>query len=100
MRTSTTSGTRVASYVTFGLGLAAIGVGTALGVMASGDAQKLRTDKTLTFDKAQQLANSANSNGLIANVLWGVGGAAVVGGVVMFLFSMPEPGMKSSGGRR
>lgn len=94
------SALRVSSYVVFGLGLAAVGVGTALGVLSAGEASQLQNDKTLTFTQAQALANSANGKGLIANVLWGVGGAAVAGGVVMFIVSMPEPGMKSSGGRR
>lgn len=91
---------RVASFVVAGLGIAALGVGTALGVLASSDAAKLTTDKKLTYNEANTLANSANSKGLIANVLWGVGGAAVAGGVVMFIVSMPEPGMQSSGGSR
>lgn len=95
-----TSGARVASYVIFGLGVAAAGVGTALGVLAQGEANQLRTDKTINFNQAQALANNANTKGLTANVLWGVGGAMVVGGVVMWIVSMPEPGMKSSGGRK
>ncbi len=90
---------RVASYVVTGVGVAALAVGTVMGVMANGDATRLRTDRTLNYTDAQVLANGANSKGLIANVLWGAGGAAVAGGVVMFIVSMPEPGMRS-GGRR
>jgi hypothetical protein len=90
-----TSGLRIASYVTAGLGVAAAGVGTVLAVMSAQQANQLQTDRTLPFSQAQALANSANSNAVGANILWGVGGAAVAGGVVMFVLSMPEPGMPS-----
>ncbi|GEM_PF-1621077 len=90
---------RVASYVVTGLAVAALAVGTVMGVMANGDAGRLRNDRTLNYTDAQALANSANSKGLMANVLWAAGGAAVAGGVVMFIVSMPEPGMRS-GSRR
>lgn len=91
---SKTSGLRVSSYVVAGLGLVAVGVGTAMGVMSQGEATQLKTDRTLTYNQADKLAQSANTKGLVANVLWGVGGAAVAGGVVMFIVSMPEPGRK------
>ena len=35
-----------------------------------------------------------------ANLLYGLGGAAVAGGTLMFIFSMPEPGMKPTGGSK
>ena len=94
------SGLRVTSYLVAGLGLVAVGEGTALGVLANGEANQLKTDKTLTYTQASALANAANTKGLTANVLWGAGGALVAGGVVMFIVSMPEPGMQSSGGSR
>ncbi len=93
------SALRVSSFIVAGLGIAALGVGTAMGVLASGEASQLRTDKKLNFTQAQALATSANSKGLMANVLWGVGGAAVAGGVVMFVVSIPEPGMKKGSTR-
>ena len=40
---------------------------------------------------------SANGTGLAANILWPTGGALVGGGVLFFIFSMPEPGMQSGG---
>ena len=89
---------RVSSFVVAGVGVAALGIGTVMGVMSAGQANTLRTDKKLNYTQAQTLAHSANSSGLMANVLWGVGGAALAGGVVMFIVSMPEPGMSRSGG--
>lgn len=99
-RGSGPSGLRVTSYVTVGLGVVALGVGTLLGVLASSEASQLRTDKSLTVAGATALSASANQKGVMANILWSAGGAAVAGGVVMFVFSMPEPGMRSSGGSR
>ncbi|MEW5739800.1 MAG: hypothetical protein AB1938_12790 [Myxococcota bacterium] len=88
---------RVASYVTAGVGLAALVAGVILGVSSSADGSKIN-DPSLTYSEAQALADSANAKGIAANILYGVGGAGVAGGAVMFIFSMPEPGMKSGGG--
>jgi hypothetical protein len=90
---------RVASYVTAGVGVAALVAGIILGASSAADASRLSTDKTMTVSEAQQVADAANAKGIAANVLFGVGGAGVAGGVVMFVFSMPEPGMKSGGGQ-
>lgn len=88
------SGLRVASYAVAGVGVAALIAGIALGASSASDAA-LAKDKMHTVSEAQALAASANGKGIGANLLFGVGGAAVAGGVVMFIFSMPEPGMKS-----
>ncbi len=84
---------RIGSYVIFGVGLASLIGGIALGVASSGDATAAK-DKTLPVSQAQALAASANGKAIGANVLFGLGGAAVAGGTLMFIFSMPEPGMK------
>jgi tetratricopeptide (TPR) repeat protein len=97
-RPSSKRGLRVTSYVIAGLGVAALGVGAALGVINAGQVSQLQTDKSLTPSKQLALANSANTNGLAANILFGAGGALVAGGVVMWIVSIPEPGMKGSGG--
>jgi tetratricopeptide (TPR) repeat protein len=90
------SALRVGSFVVAGLGAAALIAGIALGASSSADGARVMSDRTLTVSQAQALANSANARGVVANVLFGVGGAAVAGGVVMFIFSMPEPGMKAA----
>jgi hypothetical protein len=77
------------------MGVAALVAGTVLGVLARGDATRAQ-DKALRFPEAQAAASAANTKGLVADVLWGVGGAALAGGVIMFVFSMPEPGPESS----
>jgi hypothetical protein len=84
---------RIASYVVAGLGVAALIGGAVLGGSSLADATAAKTNKTLMYGEAQKLADSANGKGIGANVLFGVGGAAVAGGVLMFVFSMPEPGM-------
>jgi hypothetical protein len=91
------SGTRLASYIVAGVGVAALIAGIVLGVSANAEAAQA-ANKANTVSVAQAAAASANGKGVAANVLFGAGGASVVGGVVLFLFSMPEPGMKASGG--
>ncbi|MCC6337165.1 MAG: hypothetical protein IT380_24625 [Myxococcales bacterium] len=90
---------RLASYLTAGAGVAALVAGIILGVSSSADAAKIN-DPSLTYAEAQAAADAANAKGIAANILYGVGGAGVAGGAVMFIFSMPEPGMKSGGGGR
>jgi tetratricopeptide (TPR) repeat protein len=85
---------RVASLVTGSLGVAALVAGTVLGVLARGDATRAQ-DKALRFPDAEAAASAANSKGLVANVLWGVGGASLASGAIMFVFSMPEPGLEN-----
>ncbi len=87
---------RVASYVVFGVGLAALASGIALGVSSSADAAS-SMNKVQSFSQAQGLADAANGKAVGANLLYGLGGAAVAGGALMFIFSMPEPGMKPAG---
>lgn len=96
---SSASKLRIGSYVVAGVGVAAVVTGIVLGVMSSQDASRLTTDRTLTVSQAQQLASSANGKAIGANILYGVGGAALAGGALMFVFSMPEPGMKSGGSK-
>lgn len=84
---------RVASYVVFGVGLAALIAGITLGALSGGDAAAAQ-NKQLTVGQANALAGAANGKALGANLLFGLGGAAAVSGALMFVFSMPEPGMK------
>ncbi len=86
------SSLRMASYIVAGFGAAALIAGIALGVSSASDAA-LAQNKNLTVSTAQGAAATANSKGIAANVLFGVGGAAIVGGTLLFVFSMPEPGM-------
>ena len=92
-----TSKLRIGAYTALGVGVAALATGFILGAMSSADANELRTNQTLTVKQAQALADSANGKGIGANLLWATGGAALAAGGLMFVFSMPEPGM--SGGK-
>lgn len=92
-------GLRATAWVTAAVGVVALGAGIALGVMSSQEVTLLNTpDKSRTVNQAQALADSANQKGLSANIFFGVGGAAVLGGVLMFVFSIPEPGMRKEPG--
>lgn len=87
---------RIGSYVVFGVGLAALASGIALGVSSSADVASGKV-KGLPVSQAQAFFNSANEKAVGANLLYGLGGAGVVGGTLMFIFSMPEPGLKPPG---
>ncbi len=87
---------RVGSYVVVGVGLAALASGIALGVSSSADAAS-SMNRMQSVSQAQGLADAANGKAVGANLLYGLGGAAVAGGALMFIFSMPEPGMKPAG---
>lgn len=89
---------RVVSYAAFAVGVASLAVGTVLGITSRVNGDRVLTDKSLRVSEANDLANSANATGTAANILWPVGGVLAAGGVVLFIFSMPEPGMKSGGG--
>ncbi len=89
---------RVASYATAGVGVALLVAGLALGLASSGDAARLG-DRALTVSEAQGLAGAASGKASAANVLFGVGGAAVAFGALGFVVSMPEPGMKAGPAR-
>lgn len=85
---------RVGSYVVFGVGVAALIGAVALGVSSAADVTAAQ-NKQQAFSQAQTLADSANGKAVGANLLYGLGGAAAAGGAIMFIFSMPEPGMKA-----
>lgn len=93
---SQTKPMRIGAYTAFGVAAAALVTGTVLGVMSANEANELKTNRTLTVRQAQALADSANGKAIGANLLWGAAGAAVATGGLLFVFSMPEPGMKGT----
>lgn len=94
---------RVSSVAVMGVSAAALAVGTALGVMSRTEAGRLTANKSsLTVTEANGVARSAGSKGLAANILWAAGGAGLVGGGALFVFTLPEPGVDTAargGGR-
>jgi hypothetical protein len=91
------SGARIASYVVLGASAAALAAGTMFGAMANGDAGRLQTEtqkKNIGIGEANDLQKSANGKAGTANLLWIAGGVGAVAGGVMFVMTMPEPGMK------
>jgi hypothetical protein len=85
-----------------GAGLVAIGVGALFGTKASGsksDAFALCPDPNTPCshsDQANQLIKDGQSQALIANISYGVGAAAIIGGAVLWFTGAPE---KASAGR-
>lgn len=90
------SGLRIGSYVVFGIGLASLGTGIALGLSSAADATAAK-NRNQSFAQAKAYADSANGKAVGANILYVGCAAAIVGGAVMFIFSLPEPGMKPAG---
>ncbi|HEY5928336.1 MAG TPA: hypothetical protein VIV11_41895 [Kofleriaceae bacterium] len=75
------SGLRLAGIVTGAIGLATVGTGIYLGVTASAKADDL-TDSPVWNQDLYDDGKIADRN---AKILLGVGGAAVIGGVVMYV---------------
>lgn len=84
-----------AGYVTAGVGVAALGAGVALGLMADGaaaDARDLdRADPANSRADLEQLVKDADRNAFWANVSYGVGAVAAVTGVTMILLASDGP---------
>ena len=79
------NGMRIAGFVLLGVGAAAVGVGGGLGGVALGHENDLNTLNTLeTRDDA---VTKGRRTALIADVLFGVGGAMLVTGVVLVAVS-------------
>lgn len=75
----------IVSWGLVGLGVVTAGVGGVFGVLALGSQSKLQ--KTVQTDAAVPSAQSAvKSQALIADVLYGVGGALAVAGVLCLIF--------------
>jgi hypothetical protein len=92
---------RVSSYAVAGAGLALLVTGIAFGAMSSSEGTRCCSpngDKTLTPSQQQQLADSANSKAVVANLTLFPGIAATLAGGAMFVVSMvlPEPGQKGA----
>jgi hypothetical protein len=82
---------RISSIAVAGLGIAAVVTGAIVGAMSNADLGMLNMNRTLSVSEGYALNAQANTKGLAANILMGAGGAAVVGGALMFAFSFPDP---------
>ncbi len=79
-------------FVVGGVGVAAIGLGAVMGIMASGDKSDAEDDPALCPNKqctpaGREKIDSAESKALISTIGFGVGIAAVGAGVAMILMS-------------
>ena len=82
-------------WVTMGLGVAAVGGGIYTGLSAQNLYDQLTTKKEKGDPIAPQDIDTGNSFTLYTNVLFGVGGALIVGGVVWWM--MDDSGVDTSG---
>lgn len=81
---------RVGGGVVAGAGLAAVAAGVALSLLASQDAALLRAGSGLTAAQTLALADQGASRATAAGAALGAGGAAVVGGLLLFVLSLGE----------
>lgn len=94
---STGSWLRPASYVAGGAGVVAIGLGVAFGLLSNGSRARVTGATTneaglitgLSQREAAAAETQARSQATIANVMFGVGGALVVAGAVLFFVGAP-----------
>jgi len=100
-KSSGISGMRLASYITAGVGVAALGFGVAELVRkgsANSDFQAAYPDAhngdPAAIQRASDAQNRASSAGTLATVGLVAGGAAVVTGVVLFIVSGSEPAVQ------
>jgi tetratricopeptide (TPR) repeat protein len=85
-------GKRMTGLVVAGSGALLVGTGVAFGVMAKGKSDDVSSggdpQSPTEFDKS--LEDSGKRFDLMAKISWGVGGAAIVGGVVLYLLGNGE----------
>ncbi len=79
-------GLGVAGIVTAGGGLLLLGGGVTFGVLAQSDVDDFTAARTLDAKEAARA--DAESNALLADIFYGVGGAALVGGIVMLAIDL------------
>lgn len=88
------TGTRKVSVGVAGLGVVAAGVGVVFGVQSAGfkdDAEAIcPSNPCARADEANELSDRASSRATMANVLYGVGGAFVVGGAILWFVGGPD----------
>ena len=73
-----------AAYVSWGVGLVGVGVGTAFGVMTLKDKHNLQCDGNSCPASQRDAVNSAKRSGTISTIAFGVGGAGLVLGTVLY----------------
>jgi hypothetical protein len=89
------SGTlRIASYVTAGVGVVGLGLGTVFGIMASGDASDAKSDpklcpKSQCTPAGREKIDGAGTKALVSTIGIIGGGALLATGVVLFVVSSP-----------
>lgn len=78
---------RLASYITGGAGVVALGVGAVAGIVNQGAVSDYNKLADQHGTDAQNLANKVRSSGQIANASFIIGGVAVAAGVVLYFLS-------------
>lgn len=80
-----------AAWVITGVGVVALGVGAGFGVSAAADGDEF--EQSTVLDEKKALRDDGQQKALVADVLMGVGAAAVITGVVMLLTADDAPAL-------
>jgi len=93
------SGNKVPAYISWGVGLAGVGVGTAFGVMAMKDKQNLdgQCPNNSCPSSSGDSVDSAKQKGNISTIAFAVGGAGLVLGTV-FYFTLGKSSSETHAG--
>jgi hypothetical protein len=75
------------SYVVLAAAGAALVAGCVMGVVSSVDRGQLQRYSSTNFAQAASYEQAANTNASAANVLWGTGAAAAIGGGLLYAFT-------------
>jgi hypothetical protein len=73
-----------AAYVSWGVGLVGVGVGTAFGVITLKDKHNLQCDGNSCPSSQRVAVDSAKRSGNISTIAFGVGGAGIVLGTILY----------------
>jgi TolB-like protein len=82
------AGPRLAPWLVLGLGVAA-GIGSAVLLITAEGLKGTLDSRSVAFAKVPGVVNDANTRYLVGEVLAGVGGAAVLGGLLWLLLGQP-----------
>jgi hypothetical protein len=84
---------RTSAFAVFGASVVALGTGLVFGILANADALASQ-DKERTVREALQLAQGSNQKATVANVLFASAASVFLISAGLFVFSLPEPGIK------
>lgn len=99
------AGMRMAGFIVGGVGVVGLGLGAIFGIVASSTASGAEDDPTLCPEKqctpaGREEIDSAETSALVSTIGFGVGAAALAGGVILIVLAGNQGGSESETGLR